>query len=65
MESSLQLTTHQLLEMTSTARGTAGLAGWIQQNVDAGSGGANGQVSSVDTQAQLELMEHKHLLNLN
>ena len=32
----------------STARELAGLAGWIQQNVDEGGGGANGQVSGAD-----------------
>ena len=48
MESSLCANNSPVVGNDSTARELAGLAGWIQQNNDAGSGGANGQVSSAD-----------------
>ncbi len=48
MESSLCANNSSVVGDDSTARELAGLAGWIQTNNDAGSGGANGQVSSVD-----------------
>ena len=48
MESSLTANNSPVVGDDSTARELAGLAGWIQTNNDAGSGGANGQVSSVD-----------------
>jgi len=48
MESSLCANNSPVVGDDSTARELAGLAGWIQTNNDAGSGGANGQVSSVD-----------------
>ena len=49
METSLTANNSPVVGDDSTARELAGLAGWIQTNVDAGAGGANGQVSSVDT----------------
>ena len=48
MESSLCANNSPVVGDDSTARELAGLAGWIQQNNDAGAGGANGQVNSVD-----------------
>ena len=48
MESSLCANNSPVVGDDSTARELAGLAGWIQQNNDAGAGGANGQVSNVD-----------------
>ena len=48
MESSLCANNSPVVGDDSTARELAGLAGWIQQNNDAGTGGANGQVSNVD-----------------
>jgi len=48
MESSLCANNSPVVGDDSTARELAGLAGWIQQNNDAGAGGANGQVSSAD-----------------
>mgnify|MGYP003109672837 FL=1 len=48
MESSLTANNSPVVGDDSTARELAGLAGWIQQNNDAGAGGANGQVSSAD-----------------
>tara|TARA_Y100001937_G_scaffold114447_1_gene164187 strand:- start:216 stop:1172 length:957 start_codon:yes stop_codon:yes gene_type:complete len=48
MESSLTANNSPVVGDDSTARELAGLAGWIQANNDAGAGGANGQVSSVD-----------------
>ena len=45
MESSLTANNSPVVGDDSTARELAGLAGWIQQNNDAGAGGANGQVS--------------------
>ena len=48
MESSLTANNSPVVGDDSTARELAGLAGWIQQNNDAGAGGANGQVSGAD-----------------
>ncbi len=48
MESSLCANNSPVVGDDSTARELAGLAGWIQQNNDAGAGGANGQVSGAD-----------------
>ena len=48
MESSLCANNSPVVGNDSTARELAGLAGWIQQNNDAGAGGANGQVSGAD-----------------
>jgi hypothetical protein len=48
MESSLCANNSPVVGSDTAARELAGLAGWIQTNNDAGSGGANGQVSSVD-----------------
>ena len=48
MESSLTANNSSVVGNDSTARELAGLAGWIQQNNDAGAGGANGQVNGAD-----------------
>ncbi len=48
MESSLTANNSPVVGNDSTARELAGLAGWIQQNNDAGASGANGQVSGSD-----------------
>ena len=48
MESSLTANNSPVVGDDSTARELAGLAGWIQQNNDAGANGANGQVSGAD-----------------
>tara|TARA_B100001248_G_scaffold66178_3_gene46401 strand:+ start:11867 stop:12823 length:957 start_codon:yes stop_codon:yes gene_type:complete len=48
MESSLTANNSPVVGNDSTARELAGLTGWIQQNNDAASDGANGQVSGSD-----------------